>query len=120
MGMRLLLVTRLSNNYSFTKELSSYNKVWWGVAGSYIGLIFLCCLINMCINPGGDEMYDFYMNDGARVAFTKIFQISVFLIDMVGTIILFMGVKWLNVHRTTRIMPKGGCFAGLFIYFGVI
>ena len=117
--MRLLLVTRLRNNFGFTKELSSFNKVWWGIAAPYLTLIFLCCLINMCMNPGGQSMFIWYDNSGARVAFSKIFQISVFLMNLLGTIMLCIGIHWFNVHRKTRFIPKGGCFAGLFVYFAV-
>jgi len=119
LGMRLLLVTRLSNNFGFTKELSSFNKVWWGVAASYLAIIFVCCLTNMCMNPGGDDMFSWYYSSGARLVLTKIFQCSAFLINLLGIILVCMGIHWYNKHRRTRMIAKGGCFAGLYVYYVV-
>jgi len=117
LGMRLLLVTRLSNNYRLTKSLSTYNKVWWGTAAPYIFLIVLCCFINMCMNPGGSGLYSWWENSGAREAFSKIFLLLVTLINFAGTVLVCIGIHWFNVHRKTRMIAKGGCFAGLFIYY---
>jgi len=55
LGMRLHLVTRHTLSYSFTKDLSAFNKRWWSVVVPYIAVIFICCMTNLCINPGGSE-----------------------------------------------------------------
>jgi len=117
LGMRLLLVTRHSNKFTITSNPSTFNKFWWGIAASYIAVIFLCMLINMCMNPGGNDKFDWYDFSGARVAFAKIFQTFAFLINAMGTILVCIGIHWFNVHRRTRLVPKGGCYAGLYIYY---
>jgi hypothetical protein len=117
LGMRLLLVTRLSNNYGLTKSLSTFNKVWWGIAASYISVIVLCCFINMCMNPGGGELYYWWPSSGARIAFSKIFLIMVSLINIAGTVLVCIGIHWFNIHRRTRMIAKGGCLSGLLIYY---
>jgi len=117
--MRLLLVTRESNKYWVTKNISAFNATWWGVAITYIGVITSCCFINMSMNPGGEEMYDWYNEGGARITYAKIFQTSAFVINLVGTLLVCFGIYWFKVHCKTRISVKGACFTCLFIYYVV-
>jgi hypothetical protein len=117
LGMRLLLVTRLSNKYSFTKELGAYNKAWWGVAGTYIFVILLCSIVLMCISPDGSDVFSWWSSSGTRRAFSKIFQILTILINFIGTVLVCMGIHWFNFHRKTHRSKKGGCISCLLTYY---
>jgi len=72
-GMRMLLVTRPAHKFGLTKDLKTYTKAWWGVVGTYLSIITLCCFINMCMNPGGEAKWDWYDYNGTRVFFAKTF-----------------------------------------------